>query len=91
LSIPSEHWVAPAVVLAGGSGAMGAVVVDGVGVVELVVPEVELPAVDEPPSPGRTVSPTVVSGEAVALPTAAKPRKAASARISASLLFIRLI
>jgi hypothetical protein len=86
------------VVEAGGIGVAGVVVVvpvvvDGV-VVELVDPdpELELPEVCEPPSPGRRLSVTVVSGEAaVALPTAARPRNAASARIIASLLLIRLI
>jgi hypothetical protein len=104
LSIPSEHWVAPAGGVAAGGVELGVVlvvvvlgvvvvVVDGVAA---VVPELDSAGVVvlacEPVMPGRSVSVTVVSGDAaVALPTAARPRKTASARISASLLFMRLI
>jgi hypothetical protein len=100
LSIPSEHCVA----FAGTTGIGG--VVEGVVVVVVVVDGVVVVVVEpvEPDSdgavlvpcetvrPGRSVSVTVVSGEAaVALPTAARPRKTASARVSRSLLFMRLI
>ena len=73
------------------------VVVDGVVVVVVAAPvepdsEGAVLVPDDPPRAGRSVSVTVVSGDAaVALPTAARPRKTASARISRSLLFMRLI
>jgi hypothetical protein len=102
LSIPSEHCVAPAGGVTAGGAVLGVVVVvDGVVVVvvEPVEPDSEgavlMPGV--PPSAGRSVSVTVVSGDAavalpaVALPKAARPRNTASARISTSLLFMRLI
>ena len=93
MSMPSEHC-----------GRAGVVVVDGVVVVfEGVVVVVEPgggDSVDElldPVRPGRSVSVTEASGSAApalavaAPPIAASERNAASARISASLLFMRLI
>jgi hypothetical protein len=92
LSIPSEHCVGAGVVVV--EGALGVVVVAGGIAVEVADPGSEggFAVLCEPPRAGRSVSVTEESGRAaVALPTAARPRKAASARISASLLFMRLI
>src|SRR4029077_8083658 len=89
LSTPSAHWGA-GVVVDGVEGAVGVVAV-------VVVPEpgeVPLPPPDSPLpfSPGSRPSVTEARGDAAgALPTAASARKAASARISASLLLMRLV
>jgi hypothetical protein len=85
LSIPSEHCGAGVVVEVLGVGGVA-------GVVELVDPDGELPALSELPRPGTSVSVTEANlMAAAALPTAASARMAASARINASLLFMRLI
>jgi hypothetical protein len=87
LSIPSEHCGAGWVV----DEEPGGGVVGG-EVVELVDPDEEPPALSALPRPGSRELVTVEIGKAaVALPTTASARKAASARISASLLLMRLI
>ena len=89
--MPSEHC-----------GTVGVVVVDGVvvvveGVVVVVDGGASVEELLEPVRPGRSASVTEASGSAApalpvpALPIAASERNAASARISASLLFMRLI
>jgi hypothetical protein len=89
LSIPSEHCGTAGVVVA--DEELGVVVVDG-EVVEFVAPDEEPLVLSEPPRPGsRDLVTEAIGKAAVALPTAASARKAASARISASLLLMRLI
>jgi hypothetical protein len=90
LSTPSAHWGAGVVVVADGVEGV-VVVVLGVVVVPEPVALEEVP-VPLPVSPGNRVSVTEPRGEAAgALPAAANARKAASARINASLLLMRLI